>query len=130
MTYKFTNKASKAIEIANDIALELGHSYIGTEHILYGLAKEGNGIASKVLENQDVTAEDILNKIEELVGRDNPIDNIIDFTPRTKRVVETAFIEARKIGYNFIGTEHILIGILREGDCIAAKILLDLNVNS
>ena len=129
MTYKFTNKASKAIEIANDIALELGHSYIGTEHILYGLAKEGNGIASKVLENQDVTAEDILNKIEELVGRDNPIDNIIDFTPRTKRVVETAFIEARKIGYNFIGTEHILIGILREGDCIAAKILLDLNVN-
>ena len=59
MTYKFTNRANKAIEIANDIALELGHSYIGTEHILYGLAKEGNGIASKVLENQNVTADDI-----------------------------------------------------------------------
>ena len=129
MTYKFTNRANKAIEIANDIALELGHSYIGTEHILYGLAKEGNGIASKVLENQNVTADDILNKIEELIGRDEPIENIVDFTPRTKRVVESAFIEARKLGYNFIGTEHLLIGILREGDCIAAKILLDLNVN-
>lgn len=129
MTYKFTNRANKAIEIANDIALELGHSYIGTEHILYGLAKEGNGIASKVLENQNATADDILNKIEELIGSDEPIENIVDFTPRTKRVVESAFIEARKLGYNFIGTEHLLIGILREGDCVAAKILLDLNVN-
>ncbi len=129
MTYKFTNRANKAIEIANDIALELGHNYIGTEHILYGLAKEGAGIASKVLENQQVTSEDILNKIEELIGSDEPIENVIDFTPRTKRVVESAFIEARKLGYNYIGTEHILIGILREGDCIAAKILLDLNVN-
>lgn len=129
MTYKFTNRANKAIEIANDIALELGHSYIGTEHILYGLAKEGNGIASKVLENQNVTADDILNKIEQLIGSDEPIENIVDFTPRTKRVVESAFIEARKLGYNFIGTEHLLIGILREGDCVATKILLDLNVN-
>ena len=129
MTYKFTNRANKAIEIANDIALELGHSYIGTEHVLYGLAKEGNGIASKVLENQNVTVDDILNKIEELIGRDKPIENIADFTPRTKRVVESAFIEAIKLGYNFIGTEHLFIGILREGDCIAAKILLDLNVN-
>ena len=129
MTYKFTNRANKAIEIANDIALKLGHSYIGTEHILYGLAKEGNGVASKVLENQEVTSEDVVNKIEELIGRDEPIENIVDFTPRTKRVVEAAFIEARKLGYNFIGTEHLLIGILKEGDCIAAKILLDLNVN-
>ena len=129
MTYKFTNRANKAIELANDIALDLGHSYIGTEHILYGLAKEENGVASKVLENQNVTAEDILNKIEELIGRDEPIENIVDFTPRTKRVVESAFIEARKLGYNYIGTEHLLIGILREGDCVATKILLDLNVN-
>ena len=112
MTYKFTNRANKAIEIANDIALELGHNYIGTEHILYGLAKEGNGIAAKVLENQDVIADDILNKIEELIGSEEPIENVIDFTPRTKRVVETAFIEARKVGYNVIGTVHILLGIL------------------
>ena len=129
MTYKFTNRATKAIECANEIALELGHSYIGTEHILYGLAKEGNGVAARVLENQNITADDILDKMEELVGRDEPIENIIDFTPRTKGVIESAFIEARKLGYNFIGTEHILIGILREGECIATKILLDLNVN-
>ena len=129
MTYKFTNRATKAIECANEIALELGHSYIGTEHILYGLAKEGNGVAARVLENQDITADDILDKMEELVGRDEPIENVIDFTPRTKGVIESAFIEARKLGYNFIGTEHILIGILREGECIATKILLDLNVN-
>ena len=86
MTYKFTNRANKAIEIANDIALELGHSYIGTEHILYGLAKEGNGIASKVLENQNVTADDILNKIEELIGRDEPIENTLHRHGRCGRI--------------------------------------------
>ena len=129
MTYKFTNSCNKAIEIASDIAMELGHSYIGTEHLLYGLVKEGNGVASKVLQNQDITDEDVFNKIEELIGHEEPIHQIMDFTPRTKRVIETAYIEARKLGYNFIGTEHLLIGILREGDCVAARILLDLNVN-
>ncbi len=129
MTYKFTNSCNEAIEIASDIAMELGHNYIGTEHLLYGLAKQENGVASKVLQNQEITEEDILNKIEELIGHEMPSDQIIDFTPRSKRVVESAFIEARKLGYNFIGTEHMLIGILREGDCIATRILLDLNVN-
>ena len=129
MTYKFTNRAQKAIEIANDVAIELGHNYIGTEHILYGLSKEGNGVASKVLENQEVTPEVIADKIIELVGREDTISETLGFTPRTKRVIENAFLEARKLGYNYIGTEHILIGILREGDSIAARILLELNVN-
>ena len=129
MTYKFTNSCNKAIEIASEIAMELGHHYIGTEHILYGLAKEENGVASKVLLNQEVTPENIIDKIDELVGREETIDEIIDFTPRTKRVIEVAFLEARKLGYNYIGTEHLLIGILREGDSIAARILLNLNVN-
>ena len=129
MTYKFTNSCNKAIEIASEIAMELGHHYIGTEHILYGLAKEENGVASKVLLNQEVTPENIIDKIDELVGREEPIDEFIDFTPRTKRVIEVAFLEARKLGYNYIGTEHLLIGILREGDSIAARILLNLNVN-
>ncbi len=129
MTYNFTSRAKKAIEIANDVAIELGHSYIGTEHILYGLAKEGNGVASKVIENQNVTSENIIDKIVELIGKEPVIDGTLGFTPRSKRVIENAFIEARKLGYNYIGTEHILIGILREGDCIAARILLDLNVN-
>ena len=129
MTYKFTNSCNKAIELASDIAVELGHSYIGTEHLLYGLAKEENGVASKVLQNQDVTEEEIYQRIEILIGREEETAQIIDFTPRSKRVIETAYIEARKLGYNFIGTEHILIAILKEGDSIATRILLDLNVN-
>lgn len=129
MTYKFTNKANKVIEYANDIALKLGHNYMGTEHILYGLVKEGDSIASKVLENEGINYELVLNKIEELIGKEEKIISLVDFTPRTKKVIETAFLEARKLDYNYIGTEHILIGILKEGDCIAVKILLDLNIN-
>lgn len=129
MTYKFTNRAKKAIELANEVAIELGHNYIGTEHILYGLAKEGNGVASKVLKNQEVTPDSIIDEIVELIGQEEPITETLGFTPRTKRVIENAFIEARKFGYNYIGTEYLLIGILREGDCIAARILLELNVN-
>ena len=129
MTYKFTNRAKKAIEIANDCAIELGHNYIGTEHILYGLAKEGNGVASKVIENQSITPDMIIDKIVELIGNEAPIEDTLGFTPRTKRVIENAFIESRKLGYNYIGTEHLLIGILREGDSIAARILLELNTN-
>ncbi len=129
MTYKFTNRAKKAIELANQVAIELGHNYIGTEHILYGLVKEGSGVASKVLGNQEVTPDEVIDKMIELIGQEEPISETLGFTPRTKRVFENAFIEARKLGYNYIGTEHLLIGILREGDCIAARILLELNVN-
>ena len=129
MTYKFTNRAQKAVEIANDIAIELGHSYIGTEHLLYGLVKEGDGIAAKVLANQEVTEDKIIEKIEELIGTEEQKGETLGFTPRTKRVIENAFLEARKLGYNYIGTEHLLIGIMREGDSIAVRILLDLNVS-
>ena len=129
MTYKFTNIAKKTIELANALALELGHNYIGTEHILYGLAKEENGVAAKVLENQGVKPENIIDEIDMLVGHEAPIEATLGFTPRTKRVIENAFIESRKLGYSYIGTEHLLIGILREADNIAARILLDLDVN-
>ena len=129
MTYRFTNRAKKAIEIANEIALELGHKYIGTEHILYGLSKEGSGVASKVLENQEINAEKIYDKIIELIGKEEEISETLGFTPRTKKVVENSFIEARKLGYDYIGTEHLLIGILRESDSVAVRIILELNVN-
>ena len=131
MMYKFTKRAEKAIEFANEIALEFGHNYIGTEHLLYGLLKEGSGVASKVLENQGLTIEQIEEQIEALVGRNETeeIEGIIGFTPRTKRVIENAFREAKKAGSDFIGTEHILIGIMREGDSIAVRIMLNLNVN-
>ncbi len=129
MTYSFTNRAKKAIELADELAVELGHNYVGTEHILYGLAKEGSGVASKVLLNQGIEPDVIIDEIVQLVGHEAPITATLGFTPRTKRVVENAFIEARKLGYNYIGTEHLLIGILREADSIAARILLELNVN-
>lgn len=131
MIYKFTARAEKAIEIANEIALELGHNYIGTEHLLYGLAKEGTGVASKVIENQNVTADDILQEIEMLIGTGEPLTQgeSMGFTPRSKRVIENAFIEARKLGSEFIGTEHILIGIMREGDSVAVRIMMDLDID-
>ena len=109
MTYKFTNRAKKAVELANELAIELGHNYIGTEHILYGLTKEGSGVASNVLGNQEVTPDEVIDKIIELIGQEEPISETLGFTPRTKRVFENAFIESRKLGYNYIGTEHILI---------------------
>ena len=131
MTYKFNSKASNVLEIASEIAEELGHNYVGTEHILYGLAKETSGIASELLERQNIDADSILAKIEELVGRDeNNISTAIGLTPRTKRVIENAFLEARKAGANAIGTEHLLIGILREADSVAVRILMELNLNS
>lgn len=130
MTYKFTKSAENAITISNDIAIELGHNYVGTEHLLYGLSKETNGVASKVLENQEVMPEGILEKIEELVGRgDENNSATIGFTPRTKRVIELAFREARKLGSDYIGTEHLLIGIMRETDSVAVRIMLDLGVD-
>ena len=129
MTYSFTNRAKKAIDLANELAIELGHNYIGTEHILYGLVKEGSGVAARVLANQGIEPDMIIDKIVELVGNEAPITETMGFTPRSKRVIETSFIEARKLGYNYIGTEHLLIGILREADSIAARILLELNTN-
>ena len=131
MVYKFTARAEKALEIANELALELGHNYIGTEHIFYGLAAEGTGVASKVLENQNVTDEAILQEIEMLIGTGEALNSneSLGFTPRSKRVIENAFLEARKLGSEFIGTEHLLIGIMQEGDSIAVRIMLDLNVN-
>ena len=128
MVYKFTNKAKKVIEIANDISIELGHNYIGTEHILYGLVKEGEGIAAKVLNNKGITDEKVRVKIEELLGVGREIKETLGFTPRTKRVLENAFLESEGIGYNYIGTEHLLLAILKEEDCVATRIILELNV--
>ena len=131
MAYKFTNSAEKTIQIAHNIAISLGHNYIGTEHLLYGLIKEGTGVAGKVLENQNITPESILKQIEELIGKEDTVvdESTVGFTPRTKRVIENAFREAKKLNSDYIGTEHILIGIMREGDSVAVRILLDLEAN-
>lgn len=130
MVYKFTKSGEKVLAIANDLASDLGHSYIGTEHLLYGLACEENGVASKVLENQDITPEDILDKIEELIGGQVKENfSVLGFTPRTKKILENAYLEAKKLGSNYIGTEHLLVGMMKETDSIAIRILVDLEVN-
>jgi len=130
MVYKFTKSGEKVLEIANELAVDLGHSYIGTEHILYGLACEENGVASKVLENQGILAEDILDKIEELLGAQLKENfSVLGFTPRTKKIFENSYMEAKKLGSNYIGTEHLLIGIMKENDSLAIRILVDLEVN-
>ena len=130
MTYKFTNKAEKAMQIANEIASNLGHNYIGTEHLLYGLVEEETGIASRVLQNQGMTSDKILDEIEALIGvTEETESDPIGFTPRTKRVIENAFIESKKMGNDYIGTEHLLIGIMVEGDSVAVRIMMDLGIN-
>ena len=131
MYYKFTARAEKALEYAQEIAMELGHNYIGTEHLLYGLVEEGTGVASKVLQNQGLTSEKVKQSIEEIVGVGDEIEdaNQISFTPRSKRVIENAFLEARRLGTEYIGTEHLLICIMKEGDCVATRIMLEEDVN-
>ena len=129
MVYKFTKSGEKVLTISNELAIDLGHSYIGTEHLLYGLIAEGTGVASKVLENQNVIPEDVLEKIEALIGSTEISKNaVLGFTPRTKKILENAFMEAKKLGSDYIGTEHILIGIMKEGDSIAVRIMLDLGI--
>lgn len=133
--YKFTNRAEKVIQISNELAVQLGHKYIGTEHLLYGLSKEENGVASKVLKNQNIVPEKILEEIDILIGNleknneDKKTLGTIGFTPRTKKVIENAFKEARKLGTEYIGTEHLLIGIMVESDSIAVRIMMNLNVS-
>lgn len=129
MVYKFTKSGEKVLTISNELAIDLGNSYIGTEHILYGLVCEGNGVAGKALSKQNLTPEDILDEIDDLIGgkvKEN--FSVLGFTPRTKKVLENAYLEAKKLGTNFIGTEHILIGLLKESECIAIRILESLDI--
>lgn len=131
MIYKFTLSSEKVLQIAKDIAMSLGHNYIATEHILYGLAKESNGVANKVLKKQNITSDMILERIEDLIGSNiNEKVTVLGFTPRTKKVIENAYNEAKKTGSDYIGTEHFIIGIMREPDSIAMRIIDSLKVKS
>ena len=130
MVYKFTNRAEKAISLAQECAKQMGHNYVGSEHLLYGLIKEGNGLAYKVLSEQNINYDKILSLIEEMIGSSNPLKNNPEgYTPRLKRVIEISFSEAKKLGNSFIGTEHLLLGIMKENDSVASRILLELNVD-
>lgn len=128
--HKLTEKARMAIELANQAAMELGHNYLGTEHILLGLAREKDGVAGKILEANNITDDKIIRKIEMFVGRGEPTSEPPSgFTPRTKYVLEHSYSEAMRLGHNYIGTEHILIALLRESESIATRILTDMGAN-
>ncbi|NLC67510.1 MAG: ATP-dependent Clp protease ATP-binding subunit [Clostridiaceae bacterium] len=127
---RFTERAEKALAYSQESAMELGHNYVGTEHLLLGLVREGSGVAARVLQGQGVTESKILQEIEQLVGRGEKTgQQPLGFTPRTKRVLELSFREARKMNQNYIGTEHLLLGIMREGESVAVRILMDLGVD-
>lgn len=127
----FTERARIAISEAHDAACSLGHRYIGSEHIVAGLVKEGSGVAAKVLEKSNITEEKVIEKITELTGSNEAIstETELPLTPRTKRILQLAAIEARDMGHNYIGTEHLLMAILRDGDSVGVRVLVSLGLD-
>ena len=127
---RLTEKAKEALNYAAEAALEMGQNYVGTEHLLVGLIREKDGVAGKILEANNITDEQVIEKIDALIGTGEPISGINpEATPRTKRVIENSYREARSMGHNYVGTEHLLIAILRESESIGVKILLELGVS-
>lgn len=126
---KFTQRAAQALNFSKECSNALGHNYIGTEHILWGLVKEGGGIAANVLLSSGVTDSKVMEKIITIIGKGDGNAPIAGYTPRTKRVLELSYAETRRMGQNFIGTEHIMLGLLREGESIAIRILMELGVD-
>ncbi len=127
---KFTDRARKVLTLAQDEAQRFNHNYIGTEHLLLGLVREGDGVAARVLENMGVELPKVRTAVEFIIGRgDRPVVGEVGLTPRAKRVIELAIDEARRLGHNYIGTEHLLLGLVREGEGIAAGVLESLGVN-
>ena len=128
---KFTERAQKVIIIAQQEAAGLNHNYVGTEHLLLGLIKEGKGIAAQILKGMGIDSAKVVEKIEEFIGRgdESASGQVVELTPRSKRVLELSYLEARRMNHNYVGTEHILLGLIREGEGIAAKVLRDLNID-
>lgn len=126
---RFTERAQKSILLAQEEAQRFKHNYVGTEHLLLGLIAEGEGIAAKALANEGVDLETAREQVANAVGYGNYETDILGFTPRTKRVFELSFLEARNLGNNYIGTEHILLGLIGEGEGVAIAILRSLGVD-
>jgi ATP-dependent Clp protease ATP-binding subunit ClpA len=128
---RFTERARQVVVLAQAEARALKHGYIGTEHLLLGLLREEEGLASRVLESLDITVEAVRGQVARVVGQGNEVTSgQIPFTPRAKKVLELALREALSLGHNYIGTEHILLGLVRENEGVAARILLDFDADS
>src|ERR1700743_974686 len=130
MYERFTDRARKVMQLANQEAQRFNHEYIGNEHILLGLVKEGSGVAANVLKNLDVDLRKIRVEVEKIVqaGPDMVTMGKLPQTPRAKKVIEYAIEEARNLGHNYVGTEHLLLGLLREKDGVAAQVLMNLGL--
>src|SRR5579872_7354028 len=127
---RFTERARKVLTLAIEEAQRFNHTYIGTEHLLLGLVREGDGVAAKVLAKLGVDIAKVRNAVEFIIGRGDraPVGEI-GLTPRARTVIDLAVDEARRLGHHYIGTEHLLLGLVREGEGIAAGVLESLNVN-
>src|SRR5215218_8825882 len=127
---KFTERARRVLTLAQEEAQRFNHNYIGTEHLLLGLVREGEGVAAKVLSNLGVELNKVRSAVEFIIGRgDRAVLGEIGLTPRAKKVIELAVDEARRLSHHYIGTEHLLLGLIREGEGIAAGVLESLGVN-
>jgi ATP-dependent Clp protease ATP-binding subunit ClpC len=127
---RFTERAQKALLYAQEEARSMGHNYVGTEHLLLGLLREQDGAAAKVLANMGMELDKMRDYIVKLVGKGNfNFNEGFGYTPRTKRVMELSFYEARNLGHNYVGTEHLLLALIREGEGVAARILKDANID-
>ena len=130
MFERFTEKAIKVIMLAQEEARRLGHNFVGTEQVLLGLIGEGTGVAAKTLKSMGVNLKDARTEVEKIIGRGSGFVAVeIPFTPRAKRVLELSWDEARQLGHNYIGTEHLLLGLIREGEGVAARVLENLGVD-
>src|SRR6266700_224587 len=130
MFERFTDRARRVVVLAQEEARLLNHNYIGTEHLLLGLIHEGEGVAAKALESMNISLEAVRSQVEEIIGQggSSPSGHI-PFTPRAKKVLELSLREALQLGHNYIGTEHILLGLIREGEGVAAQVLQKLGAD-
>jgi ATP-dependent Clp protease ATP-binding subunit ClpC len=130
MFERFTDRARRVVVLAQEEARMLNHNYIGTEHILLGLIHEGEGVAAKALESLNISLEAVRQQVEEIIGQGQAAPTgHIPFTPRAKKVLELSLREALQLGHNYIGTEHILLGLIREGEGVAAQVLQKLGAD-
>src|SRR5699024_6707368 len=130
MFERFTDRARRVVVLAQEEAKMLNHNYIGTEHILLGLIHEGEGVAAKALEALDISLDAVREQVQDIIGQglQQPTGHI-PFTPRAKKVLELSLREALQLGHNYIGTEHILLGLIREGEGVAAQVLVKLGAD-
>ena len=130
MFERFTDRARRVVVLAQDEARELNHNYIGTEHILLGLISEGDGVAAKALESMGISLDAVRSEVVDIIGRGSqPPSGHVPFTPRAKKVLEYSLREALQLGHKYIGTEHLLLGLIREGEGVAAQVLVKLGAD-